>query len=188
MDDGKPQTVDELAAIAGVHRTVAFNHLERLADVGYVEKSQRRGRLGKPAGLYSIRVGVLSVTYPPRQFVALTGMLAAAVAGLGDQSCAAAKDAGRQFGTSMGQPGATSISHALLPLRPLGSDYAVRGNRIVAGNCVFLEACDQAREVVCAIHAGMLEGTLSQGGIEARVEPQGRVAHRGCAYRATRSG
>lgn len=41
-DDG-PRTVDEMAALTGVHRTGAFDHLERLVDLGFLDKSQRRG-------------------------------------------------------------------------------------------------------------------------------------------------
>jgi predicted ArsR family transcriptional regulator len=186
--DGGPRTIDDLAGLVGVHRTVAFTHLERLADLGYLEKSQRRGRLGKPASLYSAKLGVLSLTYPARQFVALASILAAGVHSLGDAAPVAAKAAGVRFGEDAGRQGARSVAEALTPLDALGGDYRVEGERILAGNCIFREACDQAREVICAAQAGILEGALCAAGIEATVVPEGPLPTRGCAYRLTRRG
>ncbi len=184
--DGEPRTVDELSELVGVHRTVAFNHLERLTDLEYLEKSQRRGRLGKPASLYSVRLGVLSMSYPARQFVALASIVATGLIALGDDAVAAAKDAGVRFGEEMALPGARSIAEALLAVRWLGADYDVDGARILAANCIFLEACNEARSIVCGVHAGILEGALRGAGIAATVEPQGPVPPHGCAYAVTR--
>ncbi len=186
--DGASRTIDDLAELVGVHRTVAFTHLERLADLGYLEKSQRRGRLGKPASLYSAKPAVLSFTYPPRQFVALAGILATGVHSLGGAAPEAAKAAGMRFGEEAGRPGARSVEEALAPLATLGADYSVEGARILAGNCIFLEACDQAREVICSAQAGILQGVLGTAGIEATVVPEGPLPTHGCAYRLTGSG
>jgi predicted ArsR family transcriptional regulator len=186
--DGEPRAIDDLASLVGVHRTVAFTHLERLADLGYLEKSQRRGRLGKPASLYSAKLSVLSFTYPARQYVALAGILAAGVHSVGDAAPQAAKAAGVRFGEDAGRPGARSVDEALASLASLGADYSVGGDRILAGNCIFLEACDQAREVICSAQAGILEGALGTAGIEATVVPEGPLPTRGCAYRLTRRG
>src|SRR5665213_1177893 len=125
--DGGPQTIDDLAQLVGVHRTVAFTHLERLADLGYLEKSQRRGRLGKPASLYSAKPGVLSFTYPARQYVALAGILAAGVHSVGDAAPGAAKAAGVRFGEDAARQGTRSVVEALTPLDGLGADYRVEG-------------------------------------------------------------
>jgi predicted ArsR family transcriptional regulator len=183
--DGGSRTIDDLAELVGVHRTVAFTHLERLADLGYLEKSQRRGRLGKPASLYSAKPAVLSFTYPPRQFVALAAILAAGVRSVGGAAPAAAKAAGMRFGEDAGRAGARSVEEALAPLASLGADYSVGDERILAGNCIFLEACDQAREVICSAQAGILEGVLGAAGIEATVVPEGPLPTRGCSYRLT---
>jgi predicted ArsR family transcriptional regulator len=188
VGDGGPRTIDDLAELVGVHRTVAFTHLERLADLGYLEKSQRRGRLGKPASLYSARPGVLSFTYPARQFVALASILAAGVTSLGDAAPGVAKAAGLRFGEDAARQGARSVVEAIAPLDSLGADYRVEGERILAGNCIFLEACDQAREVICAAQAGILEGALHAAGIAGTVLPEGPLPTRGCAYRLTPHG
>jgi predicted ArsR family transcriptional regulator len=185
--DGEPRTIDDLAQLAGVHRTVAFTHLERLADLGYLEKSQRRGRLGKPASLYSAKRGVLSMTYPARQFAALASILAAGVNGLGAHAPAVAKAAGLRFGEDAARPGARSVAEALTHLEGLGADYRVEGDQIVAGNCIFLEACNDAREVICGVQAGILEGALRGAGIKASIEPRGPIPANGCAYLLTRA-
>ena len=165
---------------------MAFTHLERLTDLGYLEKGQRRGRLGKPAALYSVRLGVLSMSYPARQFATLASILATGLVGLGDQGSAVAKQAGLRFGEHLALTEARSTAEALLPLGWFGADYSVDGDRILAGNCIFLEACHQAREVVCGVHAGILEGVLGGAGITAGVDPQGPPPPRGCAYLLTR--
>ncbi|MDQ2897124.1 MAG: ArsR family transcriptional regulator [Actinomycetota bacterium] len=185
--DGRPHTIDELSELVGVHRTVAFTHLERLAGLGYVEKSQRRGRLGKPASLYGARSDLLAMSYPARQFVTLAAILASCLTARGGEVSSATKNAAVRFGEQLALPGARSVAEALLPLQGFGAEYTVDGERILAGNCIFLEACDQARAVVCGTQAGILEGALRGAGIETTVEPQGPLSPRGCAYGLSRS-
>jgi predicted ArsR family transcriptional regulator len=164
-DDPSPRTVDEVAATAGVHRTVAFHHLERLAALGYLVTDLRRGLPGKPAKLYR-PVGRVDVTHPQRRFAELAALLAAALGGLGRPGQAAAREAGRRFGRDL-----DSLDY-------LGADYVVEGALITARNCVFREACDRDREVVCNLHAGLLEGALQP----ARVEPAGPFGAGGCRF------
>jgi predicted ArsR family transcriptional regulator len=182
VHDGRPHTIDEVSELVDVHRTVAFTHLERLAGLGYVEKSQRRGRLGKPASLYAARVDMVSITYPARHFVTLATILASSLSALGDGAPAATKAAGARFAEHMALPAAGSVAAALLPLQWFGAGYRVDGDRIVAANCIFHEACDQARAAVCGAQAGILEGALHAAGIEVTVEPEGPLATRGCGY------
>src|SRR5215831_12698865 len=56
-DNSVDRTIDDVAAGAGVHRTVAFQHLERLAALGYLTTDQRRGLRGKPAKVYRLAAG-----------------------------------------------------------------------------------------------------------------------------------
>jgi predicted ArsR family transcriptional regulator len=187
VDDDRPHTIDELAGVAGVHRTVAFNHLERLLSLGYLDKSRRRGFRGKPASLYSLRSGWLAVTYPARQFPMLAGALASGLAVLGADGRDAARNAGLELGARVATGAARSTTEALRPLEWMGADYRVDGRHVTAGTCVFLEACNQARETVCGFQAGILEGTLRGAGIHATVRPRGPVPPHGCAYQVTRS-
>ena len=186
VSHGESRTIDDVARLVRVHRTVVFTHLERLTDLGYLEKTQRRGRLGKPASLYSAKPSVLSMTYPARQFVALATILAAWFADLGPDARGAAKAAGRSFGEDVAaSPQVRSVAEALSALDALGADYTMQGDQILAGNCVFLEACRDAREVVCNVQAGILEGALCRGGIAATIEPRGPIPGNGCSYQLT---
>jgi predicted ArsR family transcriptional regulator len=182
VEDGRPRTVDELAALAGVHRTVAFTHAERLVDLGYLEKTSRRGRVGKPAAVYTFRRAPIGFSCPDRQFELLAGLLAEGLGASGRKGLARAREAGRRFGRAQARPGSSGAARALAGLEPLGARYRVDGDRVVAGNCVFLEACSRAPAVVCSLHAGILEGALEGSGVAARVEPRGPVDTRACAF------
>jgi len=157
--------VDEVAAAAGVHRTVAFNHLERLVGLGLLESDLRRGLPGKPAKLYR-GAGHFDFSHPRRRFAELAPELARALRTLGPRGRLAARDAGHRLGAQMGR------------LDELGARYDREAGVITAHNCVFREACDAAREVVCDLHAGMLETALGLG----RVEPTGPFGSAGCRF------
>ncbi|HET9051858.1 MAG TPA: helix-turn-helix domain-containing protein [Candidatus Dormibacteraeota bacterium] len=187
LRDREARTVDDVAAEAGVHRTVAFGHLERLVDLGYLEKGKRRSRVGKPAALYAAATGPLSVQYPARQFEMLASLLASGLGALGDAGVDVARDAGRRFGESCAARRASTVAEALVPLAVLGAEHSVEGGEIVATNCVFLEACAAAPGVVCALHAGILEGALHGAGLHARVDCSGARPPAGCAFAVTRA-
>lgn len=182
--DRATRTVDEIAELAGVHRTVAFTHLELLTDLGLASKSRRRGRLGKPAGLYQASGRGLQIAIPPRQFAQLAQLLAEGLLTLDSAGATAARSAGRRFGESVAAGGEPrSVREALAPLEALGAAYEVEGDRVVARNCIFLEACTAAPPVVCGLHAGILEGLLQCGGPAKSAEPEGAMVGGGCSFR-----
>ena len=187
--DPSPRCIDEVAAAAGVHRTVAFGHLERLVTLGFLGTSQRRGLPGKPAKLYRLVAGPLELHHPARQFAALAGMLAEGLQDFGDPGVAAAHQAGRRHGRALGLPresGAGDTADALLPLTLLGGDYVVEGDRVLARNCIFQEACARAPQVICHLHAGMIEGALEAAGTPHDVAPcDADDAHTACVYQLT---
>jgi len=178
-----PRSVDDVAAAAGIHRTVAFGHLEKLVGLGFLGTSQRRGAPGKPPKLYHLVAGPLELHHPARQFATLAGLLAAGLQQFGEPGVEAARDAGRRQGVALATPRAASIEDALLPLALLGGAYAVEDQRVVARNCIFAEACAGAPEVICQLHAGMIEGALQGAGTPRHVEPCGGDEHAACSYR-----
>jgi predicted ArsR family transcriptional regulator len=182
-DDPAPRTVDAVAAQAGVHRTVAFQHLERLAALGYLSTSQRRGVPGKPANLYALAAGPLELHHPARQFAVLAGLLAAGLEALGGAGVEAAHAAGRRQAALLCTEPAATPQAALRPLALLGGSYEVEGDRVLARNCVFREACASAPRVICRLHAGMIEGALEGGGQPRQVEALGGTEAVPCAYR-----
>ena len=185
VDDDVPRTVDEVAGRAGVHRTVAFTHLERLAALGYVTKTRRRGHRGKPAALYQARAGVIELSLPARQFLLLGRVLGTALGSLGPRGRAAARAHGRVAGLGLGAPSAPTVGDALRALNELGTTYTVDGRVVATRHCVFREACDDARDIVCNLHAGLIEGALEAADIHASVSPRGPVSDAGCAFTLT---
>ena len=179
----QPQwTSSEVAEAVGVHRTVAHSHLERLVALGYLSSTQRRGTSGKPAKLYRLAGKQIDFSYPPRRFARLAALLAEA---LGDIRGAVpvAREAGRRYGASLiGKRGDTPES-VLGQLVPLGAEYRLAGDEIRAENCIFRQACEVAEDVVCELHAGILEGAMQTAGLALHTKAFHNFTEKGCAYR-----
>jgi predicted ArsR family transcriptional regulator len=171
-------TVDELSAEHGIHRSVAFEHLELLARLGLLVRGSRTGFRGRPASTYRAAREAVEVSYPPRQHRLLAGLLAGAIRG-GIEPMRAGEDYGRLLAAGSG-----SEAEAIGRLEVLGVRYEMIGSRIQASNCVFREACDSAREVVCGVQAGLLKGALAAAGVDRDVTPKGPDASGGCGFEA----
>ena len=74
--DRKPRSVEQVSREAGVHRSVAFEHLERLVSLGYLESERRRGFPGKPAKIYRLTAGPVQISHPMRRYDVLAEALA----------------------------------------------------------------------------------------------------------------
>jgi predicted ArsR family transcriptional regulator len=181
-------TVDDAAKAAGVHRTVAHGHLERLVALGYLAVGQRRGKSGKPANLYRLAGQQIDFTYPVRRFARLAGLLAEGLQTRGKEGIEAARAAGRRYGASLVNKLADSPRSVLRELAPLGADYVIVGDdQVLARNCIFRQACAVATDVVCELHAGLLEGAFQRAGLALRTEALRNYPERGCAYRVLTS-
>ena len=180
--DRKPRTVDDGAKMVGVHRSVAFEHLERLVSLGYLVSERRRGLPGKPAKIYSLTAGPLQISHPSRRFDALAERLGGALERLGEDGRRAAREAGRAYGASIANPRAVGVASALAPLNEMGGEYSVgSAGRVTAGNCLFLEACRNA-PVICIFHAGLLEGLLEASQQAVSVRSVGYQGGSTCVY------
>lgn len=175
-------TTAEVAAAVGIHRTVAHAHLERLVALGYLISTQRRGTAGKPAKLYRLSERQIELSYPIRRFARLAALLAQALEG-SPEGVHAAREAGRGHGASMVKKSARSPEAVLHELAPLGAEYVKTNGDVVARNCIFRQACEQAQGIVCELHAGILEGAFRKAGLELRTEPYRNYEEKGCAYR-----
>jgi predicted ArsR family transcriptional regulator len=177
-------TVDDAAKAAGVHRTVAHGHLERLVALGYLAVGQRRGKSGKPANLYRLAGQQIDFTFPVRRFARLAALLAEGLQTRGQEGIEVAREAGRRYGASLVSKPADSPLSVLRELAPLGADYVIaEDDSVLARNCIFRQACAEAGDVVCELHAGLLEGAFQQAGLAMRTEALRNYAERGCAYR-----
>ena len=177
-------TVDDAAKAADVHRTVAHGHLERLVALGYLAVGQRRGRSGKPANLYRLAGPQIDFSFPVRRFARLAGLLAEGLQTQGQEGIEAAREAGRRHGASLVNKPADSPQSVLRQLAAIGADYVIADeDQIVARNCILRQACAEAGDVVCELHAGLLEGAFQRAGLAVRTEAIRNYAEQGCAYR-----
>jgi predicted ArsR family transcriptional regulator len=183
-----PKTAAEVARSAGIHRSVAFDHLERLVSLGYLESERRRGFPGKPANLYRLAHGPITVSHPPRQFGLLAQHLALAMEEFGPAGLAAARRAGERLAADLDPIGtADTVTSCLQPLDALGARYDTsRSGEIVARNCLFREACEKS-SVVCEFHAGLLETLLEPARPDSRIEVLGKDGSSGCRYQLVTS-
>lgn len=179
--DRKARSVDEVARDAEIHRSVAFDHLERLVALGYLEVERRRGLPGKPAKIYRLNAGPVHISHPMRRYDVLAEALARAYAEM-DEEGAAIRRVGRELGRSLGRGEAVVMPKALEPLAELGADYEMeREDRVVALNCLFAEVCRRV-PLICSFHAGIIEGLTGRDGQRAKVQPLGFQGPSGCAY------
>jgi len=180
--DRKPRSVDDVARESGVHRSVAFEHLERLVALGYLEVAHRRGLPGKPAKIYKLTGGPVQISHPMRRYDIVAESLARAFDDLGDVGSHAVRRAGRAFGESIAVPGAKTTMSALEPMLEMGAEYeAQRGGIMQCTNCLFAEVCRRA-PVICRFHAGVLEGLLMHTPMNISVKVLGFRDPYGCAY------
>lgn len=166
---GRPDrwwTVDEIAARRRVHRTVAFSHLERLVAAGVAVKSVVRSGRGRPTNTYRYSGMSIEIAYPPQR----TRLLARVLAIAADTGTRPRKVA-REFGAAAGG------------LHSLRGDYKLEGKSIHAITCIFGSVCMEAPDVVCDVHAGLIEGALGMSGVSV-VGPDGSG---GCRFRASRA-
>jgi predicted ArsR family transcriptional regulator len=177
--DRKARSVDEVARESQIHRSVAFDHLERLVALGYLEVARRRGLPGKPAKLYRLTAGPVQISHPMRRYDVLAEALARSMADSDDRGPEAIRLAGLALGRSLGRPHPASVNAALEPMVELGADYEVEsGETIVCLNCLFAEVCRRVPDI-CLFHAGVIEGLTGEG---IKVESLGFRGPGGCAY------
>jgi predicted ArsR family transcriptional regulator len=174
-------TVDEVVKIEQIHRSVAFDHLEMLADADLVERGRREGPRGRPARTYTYLGAAVELSYPPRQHQLLATVLGQAVTAQGAKGLRAARLAGRQAGKRLASHG-RGIAGAVRSLSALGGEYELSRGSIHARNCVFQEAC-AASQVACAVHGGIIEGALEAAQVIRIVRPAGGDGKGGCWYR-----
>ncbi|MFC8738329.1 helix-turn-helix transcriptional regulator [Streptomyces sp. NPDC057176] len=168
----EPVGREEAARAAGISRTLAAYHLDRLADAGLLTTSYARaaGRggpgAGRPAKRYARTDEELSVSVPPRDYGLLAGVLAEAVAAddsgtVREAVAAAAHAAGRSAG---GEDLTTA-------LRGCGYEPATTAEGGVdLRNCPFHRLAQEHTELVCWLNLHLVRGLLEAGG-----QPPGRA-------------
>jgi len=176
---------DEAAAAAGIQRTLAAFHLDRLAGAGLLSVTFRRpaGRsgpgAGRPAKLYRRADAEHQVSVPPRDYRAAAEVLAevAEVTGAEPAVQRVARRRGAQAGRAARRedpdadgPGLVAASLAAHGYRPYRDGAVIR-----LRNCPFHVLADQHPPLICGMNLAMVEGLLEgagASGLTARLDPQ----------------
>ena len=170
---GRPVSVRDLSARLSLHPNTLRPHLRRLEDAGLVASETQRGAasVGRPQTMYT---AVDREEGEGRDYRLLADILSAVLTNTRqrDRAEALARDWGAYLvGRSVPKPGAR---------RPAGPNLAVlqealadagfqprfrrRGTEavdIALRDCPFRDLLDEHRDLVCAVHRGLLEGMLS---------------------------
>jgi predicted ArsR family transcriptional regulator len=167
---------DEVAAEAGISRTLAAYHLDRLADEGLltVAFERRTGRngpgAGRPAKVYARAEREIAVSVPPRDYHLAARLLADAAAADPDGGTRRAlTDAAGRLGRELAAEAADSELVRLLRERgyePYEDEPGVWRLR----NCPFHAVAQRQPELVCDMNLALLRG-LVDGRAVVTLEP-----------------
>jgi predicted ArsR family transcriptional regulator len=171
-----PQSASEVAAVFGLHRTVARAHLEKLAEIGLVTTATRRhAGGGRPAKTYAVAHARLEVMLPPRRYERLSRLLLRLVYDTldDDAAVAAASALGRIVGEETAeelagggeQPARLSPAGVLDWMDSSGYSATLSSNGdgatvLEVYNCVYRELAEEYPCVVCEFDRGMICGML----------------------------
>jgi predicted ArsR family transcriptional regulator len=167
---GRAVSIRELAARLSLHPNTLRPHLRRLEEAGLVGHEFRRGAtVGRPQTLY---LAVDIEGGQDRDYRLLADVLAGLLTSSRqrDRAQEQARDWGAYLvGRAAPKPG--SRNHAGLNLAVLQTALAdagfdprfrrsTRSVEIALRDCPFRELLEEHRELVCAVHRGLLEGML----------------------------
>jgi len=167
----EPVSASEVAAVFGLHRTVARSHLEKLAQAGLLITGTRRNpRGGRPAKVYSPAASRLDIQVPPRRYQGLARMLARLAGRLDGDPAAMAHDVGYEIGREVAAGlsngnGHGDLSAVIAYLGSMGCSPRVErrpdgGIVLEVGNCVYHEVAAEHPGLVCGLGSGLLCGLL----------------------------
>ncbi|MFB7509689.1 helix-turn-helix transcriptional regulator [Streptomyces broussonetiae] len=182
---------NEAAEAAGIARTLAAHHLDRLAEVGLLESGSRRlsGRsgpgAGRPAKVYARAQAELSVSLPARDYRTAAELLAEAAeqAGLDAGLCAAARRRGEVLRGSAAPCGGLEEAMEMLAARGYephledaedGEEVSGAAASVVRmRNCPFHAVAERFPPLVCGMNLALLEGLFgTDGPVRARMDPR----------------
>jgi predicted ArsR family transcriptional regulator len=173
-----PVSREDAAEAAGIGRSLAAYHLDKLAEQGLLTASYRRpeGRTGpgagRPAKVY-VAQGEVSVSVPPRDYELAADLLAEAAETSGEARAAldaVAARAGRRLGEEAEQ-GELQSALTRRGYEPFEDEPGV----IRLRNCPFHRLAQEHRDVVCGMNQAYLEGLLEGLGrtdVRASLEPE----------------
>lgn len=178
----EPVGRDEAAAWAGLPRTTAAFHLDRLVEDGLLEVvfERRTGRTGpgagRPAKLYRRSDRQFSVTLPARHYELAARLLAATVVEAdrsGEPPRAVLDRRAAALGAQLGR-GVTGREGALRVLEAYGFEPRTEQGTVALVNCPFHDLAGEQAELICGMNLHLLDGLLGAvpaSGLTARLDP-----------------
>ncbi|MGW2220311.1 helix-turn-helix transcriptional regulator [Nonomuraea sp. NPDC001684] len=166
----------EAAEAAGVSRTLAGHHLDKLVEAGLLESGfrpqDRKGPgSGRPAKIYRRAKGERTVSLPPRDYATPAAVLADVVELLGaeEQAEQAARRAGARIGRGRGGEPVGRV------LRERGYEPYDEGGALRLRNCPFHLLSQEQPLLVCSMNLALCQGLLEGMGEDpgrARLDPR----------------
>ena len=167
-----PLGVRDVAARMGLHQNTVRFHLEALVEAGLaVREAEDRETPGRP------RIGYRATADAPngrRRYRLLAEMLTTMIAGTMRSPGKAAEDAGREWGSYLTEqpppyqrPTAEeSVAKLTEIMADIGFAPQTEGDgggqyQVRLLQCPFREVAQQHREVICALHLGLMRGALT---------------------------
>ncbi|MFA1537349.1 helix-turn-helix transcriptional regulator [Actinomadura monticuli] len=168
---------NEAAEAAGVARTLAAFHLDKLVDAGLLEAGSRRltGRsgpgAGRPAKVYRRSAVERGVSVPARDYRTAAGLLAESAESAGlDMEL---QDAARRRGRSLrGGSGTLDEVAGVLAERGYEPVRDEGGAVLRMRNCPFHAVAEQFPPLVCGMNLALLEGLTEGSGVRVRMDPR----------------
>ncbi|GAB3671246.1 helix-turn-helix domain-containing protein [Actinocorallia lasiicapitis] len=160
---------DEAAEAAGIKRTLAVFHLDKLVEGGLLDAVFRRpeGRsgpgAGRPAKLYRRSDAEFAVSLPARDYRTVAAVLAEAVEDAGLEQAVAA--AARVHGPVL------DGRELLDVLRERGYEPYLDGAVVRMRNCPFHRLAGEFPPLVCGMNLALLAGLAEESGGTAVMDP-----------------
>jgi len=186
---GVPVGRDAAARAAGIGRSLAAYHLDRLVEDGLLEPryerlTQRRGPgAGRPAKLYVRSATQFEVSLPPRDYEAAARLLADALEhDEGGRAAVArvARTSGNEIGAEVSRrcrdrKAADVVSCLVDVLEERGYEPYDDDGTIRLRNCPFDSLASEHRDLVCGMNLAVMEGATDSLGTETirpRLDPR----------------
>jgi predicted ArsR family transcriptional regulator len=169
--------VRQLGERVGLHPNTVRWHLGLLADAGLVaSEPAERVSPGRPRILYRLTAQAVPATQRTEEYRLLASILTGTLAER-DGAAADAERNGRAWGRYLARrplpPAPTSGERAVAQVSDLlagqGFEPAVEEGRICMHRCPFHDLAETNPEIICAVHRGMIDGTLEELGSDLRV-------------------
>lgn len=175
----RPASTIELAERLDLHVNGVRRHLDRLKEVGLIQRERLQGSPGRPRDRWSVAAGAQPGGRPPQAYGDLARWLARVIPPH-PRRLQEVESAGRQIGRELAPADTTQPGDSLQQiLTALGFQPALEvkpDGELVCRlcNCPYRASVEENAEVVCTLHRGITAGLLEKlfpGATMTRFEP-----------------